>query len=353
MNGMGQPYVRTARASTRGGNFLSAALSSASMKLARRSLLLGAGSALLGCADGRSKPEVPLAKSGLAAQAKRRYAEALPPYAPRHLREVRDRLAPLMERTGAPRPGEWRYDHPETGQSFEEYLRSQPTAPTGARRTLVVQPLGELGGGSTRIVGLVASYLEAHFGLPVRLAERAPLPSPPRGARRNTERGEQLLTRWLLDDVLRPRVTEDASTVLGFLATDLWPGAGWNYVFGEASLTERVGVWSLARFGDPDAGPVAFQSALGRALKTGVHEAGHAFSLPHCTRYRCVQAGVNSLEESDAAPLWACAECLPKIAWVTSTDPRERLERTRDFCARHRFSDEAAFFERARAAILG
>lgn len=257
-----------------------------------------------------------------------------------------------MERT-SPRPGEWLHDHPETGQTFEEYLRSGPTAPTAKRRTLVVQPLGELGESSAKIVTLVASYLEAHFGLPVRLAERAPLPAPPHGARRTTERGEQLLTRWLLDDVLRQRVTEDASSVLGFLATDLWPGAGWNYVFGEASLTERVGVWSLARFGDPDAGPIAFQSALSRAMKTGVHEAGHAFSLPHCTRYRCVQAGVNSLEESDVAPLWPCAECLPKIAWVTSTDPRERLERTRDFCARHRFADEAAFLERARAAILG
>jgi archaemetzincin len=327
-------------------------MSVASMLLARRSILLGAGSALLGCGDGGSSPEVPVAASGLARQAKARYAEALPPYAPHLLRKVRDRLAPLMEPTGTPRPGEWRHDHPETGQSFEEYLHSRPTAPTGARRTLVVQPLGELGESSTRIVGLVAGYLEAHFGLPVRLADRAPLPPPPRGARRTTERGDQLLTRWLLDDVLRPRVTEDASSVLGFLATDLWPGAGWNYVFGEASLTERVGVWSLARFGDPDAGPLAFQSALSRAMKTGVHEAGHAFSLPHCTRYRCVQAGVNSLEESDVAPLWPCAECLPKIAWVTSTDPRERLERTRDFCTRHHFADEAAFLERARAAIL-
>jgi hypothetical protein len=38
---------------------------------------------------------------------------------------------------------------------------------------------------------------------------------------------------------------------------------------------------------------------------------------------------------------------------VTSTDPRERLERTLAFCTLHRFSEEAAFLERARAAILG
>ena len=40
--------------------------------------------------------------------------------------------------------------------------------------------------------------------------------------------------------------------MLAITAFDLWPGPGWNFVFGQASLTERVGVWSMARNGDPD-----------------------------------------------------------------------------------------------------
>lgn len=29
--------------------------------------------------------------------------------------------------------------------------------------------------------------------------------------------------------------------VLGLAALDLWPGEGWNFVFGQANLTERRG----------------------------------------------------------------------------------------------------------------
>jgi archaemetzincin len=154
----------------------------------------------------------------------------------------------------------------------------------------------------------------------------------------------QLLTRWLLTRCCRfgrptrpPRVT----------TSDLWPGDNWNFVFGEATFDKRVGVWSLFRNGDPDESPAAFTLALERALKTAVHETGHMFSLPHCTRYACVQAGINSTEESDRAPLWLCPECLPKVAWVTSTDPRDRLAQPLEFCRTNGLSGAAKHFERA------
>ena len=49
-----------------------------------------------------------------------------------------------------------------------------------------------------------------------------------------------------------PRRPEDAVAVLGLTTSDLWPGEGWNFVFGQASLRDRIGVWSLYRFGDPE-----------------------------------------------------------------------------------------------------
>ncbi len=39
--------------------------------------------------------------------------------------------------------------------------------------------------------------------------------------------------------------------MLALTTSDLWPGEGWNFVFGQASLSERVGVWSLHRLGNP------------------------------------------------------------------------------------------------------
>ncbi len=277
--------------------------------------------------------------------------EALPAYAPHHLRRVRDALAAETETVPHPKPGEWLYDHPETGQSFEEYLRSQPTAPEPARRTLAILPLGELGESQRKIVALSADYLGRHFGLPVRILPPHALTDVPARARRNKFGSTQLLTRWLLDSVLPPLRPTDSTALLAFTTSDLWPGDNWNFVFGEATFDKRVGVWSLFRNGDPDESPAAFTLALERALKTAVHETGHMFSLPHCTRYACVQAGINSTEESDRAPLWLCPECLPKVAWVTSTDPRERLAQPLEFCRTNGLSGAAKHFERALSLI--
>ena len=93
-------------------------------------------------------------------------------------------------------------------------------------------------------------------------------------------------------------------------------------------------------------GNAGFKQVLERTLKIAVHETGHMFSLPHCTAYPCIQSGVNSLEEAGESPLWLCPECLPKIAWATSTDPRERLSATHDFCRRHDL-DAAKFLQQA------
>jgi archaemetzincin len=310
------------------------------MLLSRRKLLLGVSAAgLSACSNaspgGPSSSVASNARKGLKKEGEKRALDALPRYAPHHLREVRDKLAKLVEKRPPPRPGEWLHDHPERGQSFEEYLRSQPTVPTGKRQTLVVLPVGELSPEAKKVVELAAEYMTLHFGLPSRVATPIASPSPPSYAVRRKGADRQLLSGWMIESVLPPLLPPDAAALIAFTTTDLWPGQGWNYVFGEASLSARVGVWSLHRYGDPKAGAASFKRVLERTLKIAVHETGHMFSLPHCTLYPCIQSGVNSLEEADESPLFLCPECLPKISWATSTDPRERLQKTQEFCARH------------------
>ena len=75
------------------------------------------------------------------------------------------------------------------------------------------------------------------------------------------------------------------------------------------------------------------------------------FSLAHCTAYRCVQAGINSLEEEDRAPLWACPECATKIVWATKGDHAPRFEKLASFCKDAGLTEEAAFFDRSIAAV--
>jgi len=227
-------------------------------------------------------------------------------------RTVRDRLRPLHQRLGPPKPGEWLADHRESGQTFEQYLQDDPTLPEGARRVLVIQPLGDLDERQRRMIDLAADYMKRFFSLETRTLPDIPGSAIPARARRThpTWGDKQILSTYVLESVLRPRLPDDAAAMIAFTASDLWPGAGWNFVFGQADLRQRTGVWSIYRNGDLTAGPDAFRRALLRTLKTAVHETGHMFSLEHCTAYRCVQGGVNSLEEGDRAPLWLCPECV-------------------------------------------
>jgi archaemetzincin len=267
------------------------------------------------------------------------------------LRESIPKLVPLHVRATKPKRGEWLAEHPELGESFEQYLNAGPITPTPVRSSLVVQPLGDLGKENERVVDTAAIGMEAFFGLPTRVVTPLSLRVIPRNARRPSRGfGEQLLTSQILKQLV-PRLPDDAMAFIAFTSSDLWPGDDWNYVFGEASLGDRVGVWSLARNGNPTANDAAYRLALVRALKTAMHETGHMFGMHHCTAYRCNMAGVNSLEESDAQPSWLCPECLAKLSWATGSSPDEHLRRMLAFSRARGFTSDESHYARSLAAL--
>jgi archaemetzincin len=277
-------------------------------------------------------------------------------------RERAERLAALMERLkplalplAKPGPSDWLADHPEKGQSFEEYLAGDPTRPTEERGTIYIQPLGEFTATERRLLELTGEAMAAWFSIPVEFCDGLGLGLIPAAARRaNPSTGqEQLLTSHILIRLLKPRLPRDAAAYLCFTATDLWPGEGWNFVFGHATLKDRVGVWSIARFGDPDRSPASFRTALLRTLKLATHECGHMFSLPHCIAYECNMNGCNSLDESDRHPLALCPVCLAKLCWATRAEPAVRFRKLIEFCRRQGLTPEAEICEQRLAAITG
>ena len=94
------------------------------------------------------------------------------------------------------------------------------------------------------------------YGAPVRMLERMDLAwVPPQARRLHPYTGvEQILTKFVLR-LLSRKKPADAIAVLALTTSDLWPGKGWNFVFGQASLSRAVGVWSLHRLGDPELSP--------------------------------------------------------------------------------------------------
>jgi archaemetzincin len=161
----------------------------------------------------------------------------------------------------------------------------------------------------------------------------------------------------LLDQVLAPRLPQDALALLGVTMADLFPDPSWNYVFGQARFTERIGVYSLLRYTpefheQPDS-PEAQALLLRRSLKVVAHETGHMVSMAHCPFYECLMNGVNSLPELDRSPIWLCPVCLRKLQWNLKLDLRDRYRRLVTFLHRHGLGDWASWADGRLALLQG
>jgi archaemetzincin len=262
------------------------------------------------------------------------------------------KLVPLHTELGKPRPGDWLDQHSEPGQTYRQYLRSNPVRADRRRSVLYVQPLGTFSPSEKKIIDRTTEFLGIYFQLPVKTRDALSLDLIPQTARRKPEgrQAEQILTTYVLDEVLKPRLAKDAVALIAFTTADLWPGEGWNYVFGQASLGDRVGVWSIHRYGDPATGDEAFRRCLLRTLKTATHETGHIFSLPHCTFYECNMCGSNNLPEADRRPLEPCPICLAKLCYATGADPARRFQKLIEFYKAHDLKAEQEFCEKSLAA---
>ena len=127
---------------------------------------------------------------------------------------------------------------------------------------------------------------------------------------------------------------------------DLWPGPGWNFVFGQASLKERVGVWSMARNGVAD-GDEACAGCARCARQTATHETGHMFGIRHCIAYECGMNGSNHAEERDRQPLEFCPECQAKLWWTLRLDPARAQRALEAMARRHGLERVAEAFASA------
>lgn len=266
--------------------------------------------------------------------------------------QVINKLRPIHKKMGKIKAGDWLATRQEPGQTFKQYLYCAPVIPTKDRRTIYIQPIGPFSEDERKIIKETAKFLNIFYGLPVITKKDLKLSLIPEKARRKNWGQEQLLTTYILYDLLKPILQDDAMLLLGLTATDLWAGEGWNFVFGQASLRARVGVWSINRNGNPSGNKEEFKLCLRRTLQTSAHEAGHMFSMRHCIAYECGMCGSNSREESDRRPLFFCPECVAKVLWATGNDPVKRYRKLIEFCQQNEMEEETLFYEKSLKRIM-
>ncbi|XP_023612721.1 archaemetzincin-2 isoform X3 [Myotis lucifugus] len=149
---------------------------------------------------------------------------------------------------------DWITSHPEPPQDFEEFFNDPSRkTPSREKHRIYIQCIGSLG--NTRIISeeyvkWLKGYCEAFFyGLTVKLLEPVPV-SATRCAFRVNDSTENLqIHAGHILHFLKKKKPEDAFCIVGVTMIDLYPRDSWNFVFGQASLTDGVGIFSFARYG--------------------------------------------------------------------------------------------------------
>ncbi len=177
--------------------------------------------------------------------------------------------------------------------------------------------------------------------LPVRCELRASRSVVDLGEALNDERG-QIDARAALDLLFVDRAA-DALVEINLTSVDIFE-PGKPFVFGLASLSDRVALISTARLLDDDRTVFA-----DRVTKLVMHEGGHTFGLHHHDHEDCVMRQDPSVESLDDAPTTPCVRCrkrLERRARLLARPGQLALDRARGFLAR----DDAAT---ARKLLLG
>jgi archaemetzincin len=269
---------------------------------------------------------------------------------PEDLVEALKAVEPFFEPMREPKPDEWLAIFKEDGQTFEQYINGNPVLPTAEQKTLYIQPLGRFDKNQQKIIELTAEYLRVFFNLPVELLKEKTFKKPlaSKNYRINKfSKNIQIRTGYILEEVLQLTRPKDAAALIAFTNEDLYPEDNSRYVFGQANLKNRVGVWSLFRlqkFAD-------FEQFLKRTLKIAVHETGHLFSIKHCTKYECVMSGTNHLAETYRRPIDACPECMAKICWMTGYKPKTRYKNLAEFSKKSGLKKEVDEFTKKKIAV--
>ncbi|RZJ67018.1 MAG: Zn-dependent protease [Flavobacterium sp.] len=238
-----------------------------------------------------------------------------------------------------PQFGDWRQQHIEKKQTFEDYVSDNPFIPDDDQKVIYLQPIGKFDSLQVKAIELTREYVEIFFQRKTVVLDAIPDAGIPAGSRRQNFGHEQLKTGYILHKILAPDIPDDAMAIMAISQKDLYPNEDWNYVFGQASYSKRVGVTSIFRLQDEYLGGSNFDVCVRRLANVSVHEIGHMLTIHHCLFAKCVMNGSNNLQETDAGPMRLCSDCQKKLKWNLGYDNSDRLKDLLGFSRKHLVGD--------------
>ena len=227
-----------------------------------------------------------------------------------------------------PSENDWLHNQSENGQTFSQFLSDNSNKKLGNRKTIYINPLQKM---EENFLKNCLLYCKAFFyPMKVEIVNLASLKSLHIESRINEYTNKIQYHAGEINSKMSKLVPNDAHCVLSILLDDLYPKKEWNFVFGQASYYNRVGVFSFARFNPKfwdEEGPTNLENyLLYRSCSTLVHEICHTFGIKHCIFYSCLMNGSNTLEEQAKRPLIECPVCFRKLQYSIGFDPLERYK---------------------------
>jgi len=277
-----------------------------------------------------------------------------------------DGFSPVMKRAFDPddfeamnEPGshDWLANHPERGQTFQRYVKEGFVTPDKTRNNIYLLPIGGFSKGRSPSIKSLREFCAAYFGMKVKLLDGIAVTGKKLTTRKNPyTKNRQILTHDILK-LLKKKLPEDAFCILGITMEDLYPDPDWNFVFGMASLYERVGIFSFARYDPAFYGEKREKgyrlTLLRRSCKVLAHETAHMFGLQHCIYFQCLVNGSNHLVESDSRPIHLCPVCLRKLQYNIGFDIVQRYEKLLEFYRKWGLAPEAKWVAERISKISG
>src|ERR1051326_2788339 len=120
-----------------------------------------------------------------------------------HHDSIRKELSAFFDTLPEPKSGEWRYQFKEPYQSYRDYVSGRPVRAHDKRNIIYIQPLGDLDSVRKRIIAETAEYLHVFYGLNVTILGIKPFRNIPLKAKRVNEGREQVLSTYIMFDILK------------------------------------------------------------------------------------------------------------------------------------------------------
>lgn len=239
----------------------------------------------------------------------------------------------------------------EKGQTFNDFVQSKYNRPNKFRNKIYIQPLGKFSNKQKGLLEILSEYINIRFTLPTLILPIIEIDSSQMPRRVNSYTNtHQTLTTDIFTLLKEKRLPIDAYCVLAITTEDLYCGLLTSiFTFGQASLTDRVGVYSLLRV-DPKFytnSPTENdeETLLKRCCKVAVHEIAHMFGLKHCIFFNCLMNPANYLEALDFISLHFCPICLHKLLFSIGFDPLEQYQKLSLFYQKTKLYYEASWIE--------